>query len=217
MPAQVLARETVVARAEALPTLVSWPATQAPAARRGETDDSARPASRQAMVAQPFFSEQVDPQMRLAHAVRHRLGRRAIRRSTACWFIGNSDLAQVRRAASNMMMRSMPLLMPPCGGAPYWKARYSRQKRSITVSSRHSRRSKAFTIASGLWLRMPPEAARITVAGDVVLERLERSQVLLGQRLQAALRHREGLCEKSTFFSSSLYSNIGKSTIQAKA
>src|ERR1700689_5144856 len=59
-----------------------------------------------------------------------------IKRSSARWFIGNS--ATSRRfcsPASSITMRSTPAAMPPCGGAPYWNARYIPPNRSTTVSS----------------------------------------------------------------------------------
>src|ERR1700692_2361034 len=52
-----------------------------------------------------------------------------IKRSIACWFIGNSEIS--RRLVvphRSMTMRSRPAAMPPCGGARYWKAGDKRTK-----------------------------------------------------------------------------------------
>src|SRR3546814_587269 len=54
------------------------------------------------------------------------------------------------------------------------------------------------------------------VAHDVVLIGEDVERVFRFQRLQLALRHREGVVAESTFFASSSYSYIGKSTIQQK-
>ncbi len=59
-----------------------------------------------------------------------------ISRSTACWFIGNSEISRKFVVPqSSITMRSTPAAMPPCGGAPYWNARYMPPNRSTTSFS----------------------------------------------------------------------------------
>ena len=62
--------------------------------------------------------------------------RRAHQQVLGRWFIGNSTISRrFSSPASSMTMRSTPGAMPPCGGAPYWKARYMPPNRSSSTSS----------------------------------------------------------------------------------
>ena len=71
------------------------------------------------------FLRQVEPDVQLAQLLRRHLRRRAHEQVLgALVHREEHDLAQVLLAASSMTMRSTPGAMPPCGGAPYWKARY---------------------------------------------------------------------------------------------
>ena len=67
---------------------------------------------------------------------------------------------------------------------------------------------------------MVADAARrelVAVAGDVVLERLDRERILPLSASSPPCGIEKGLCENSTFFSSSSHSYIGKSTTQANS
>ena len=83
---------------------------------------------------------QVEPDVQLAQLLRRDLGGAPMKRSSACWIIGNSVTSRRLLAPTrSITSRSMPAAMPPCGGAPYWKARYMPPKRCSSTSGRSRR------------------------------------------------------------------------------
>ena len=107
-------------------------------------------------------------------------------------------------------MRSTPAAMPPCGGAPKLESAVASRQNASTSALRQARsiRTPSYHQRQGCWLRIEPEANLVCrcrrCRTDNALMRQQRILVAFPARaICPPCGIENGLCAKSTFFSSS--------------